>query len=77
MEKEPYIGTDEQKEIIKLWEEKSKEINYKGELKESYNKAIFIWSINDVNKRETAKKNNLNWIEFFNMYEFMNWYNQI
>ena len=30
-----------------------------------YNNAITTWTIRDVNKRETAKKNNLNWIEFF------------
>ena len=77
MEKEPYIGTDEQKEIIKLWEKKSQEINFKGELKENYNNAIYTWTIRDTLKRETAKKNNLNWIEFFNMKQFMDWYNKI
>ena len=75
--KEPYIGTDEQKEKVKLWEEKSKEINFKGELKESYNKAINTWTISDPLKRKTAKDNGLNWIEFFTIEEFMNWYNQI
>ena len=30
-----------------------------------YNNAITTWTIRDVNKRKTAKKNNLNWIEFF------------
>ena len=75
--KEPYIGTDEQKEIVKLWEEKSKEINYKNENKNSFLSAISIWTISDTLKRETAKKNNLNWIEFFNMKQFMDWYNKI
>jgi hypothetical protein len=75
--KEPYIGSNEQKEIIKLWEERSKEINFKGELKEEYSDAIKRWTISDPLKRETAKKNNLNWIEFFNMNEFMNWYNSL
>lgn len=75
--KEPYIGTDEQKEIIKLWEEKSNEINFKGELKRGYYIAINTWTIRDTLKRETAKKNNLNWIEFFNMNEFMDWYKNI
>lgn len=74
---EPYIGTDEQKEIIKKWGEKSKEINFKGELKSSYLNAIQTWTIRDPLKRETAKKNNLNWIEFFNMEQFMEWFNQL
>ncbi len=40
-----------------------------------YNKAIEIYTIKDPLKRKTAKENNLNWIEFFNMKEFMEWYN--
>ena len=75
--KEPYIGTDDQKEKVKLWEEKSKEINFKNENKKSFLNAIQTWTIKDVLKRETAKKNNLNWIEFFNMNEFMEWYEKI
>ena len=73
---EPYTGTDNQKEIVKLWEEKSKEINFKGELKESYLRAINTWTISYPLKRKTAKDNGLNWLEFFTIEEFMNWYNQ-
>ena len=40
-------------------------------------RAIDVWTISDPLKRKTAKKNNLNWIEFFNMEQFMEWYNQI
>jgi len=75
--KEPYIGSNIQKEIIKLWEKRSKEINFKGEFKKEYSDAIKRWSISDPLKRETAKRNNLNWIEFFNMNEFMDWYNSL
>lgn len=39
-----------------------------------YKTAINTWTIRDPLKRETAKNNNLNWIEFFTMKEFMNWY---
>ena len=66
--KEPYTETDEQKEIVKLWESKNSL---------QFSDAIKTWTIRDPLKREIAKKNNLNWIEFFNMNEFMNWYNQI
>ena len=65
--KEPYIGSDEQKEIIKLWASKNTD---------QYKRAIKTWTIKDPLKRETAKKNNLNWIEFFNIKQFMKWYNQ-
>lgn len=62
--KEPYMGTDEQKEKIKLWEDKQSKF---------YNGAIDVWTKRDPLKRETAKKNNLNWLEFFTMDEFMQW----
>lgn len=41
-----------------------------------YNLAIETWTKRDPLKRETAKKNNLNWIEFFTMDQFMEWYNK-
>lgn len=65
--KEPYIGTDNQKEKVKLWESKNTS---------QYIKAIDDWTNRDVLKRETAKKNNLNWLEFFTMNEFMVWFNK-
>lgn len=37
---------------------------------------IRAWFLSDPLKRETAKKNNLNYLEFFNMKQFMEWYNQ-
>ena len=38
-----------------------------------YNNAINTWTIRDVNKRNTAKANNLNYIEFWTFDEFKNW----
>lgn len=66
--KEPYIGTFEQKNIIKLWKSKNTP---------QYKKAISDWTIKDVLKRETAKKNHLKYLEFFNKKDFMDWYNGI
>lgn len=54
-------------EVIKFWKNKNTE---------KYNKAIYTWTISDPLKRKTAKENGLNWIEFFTMEEFMNWYNK-
>ena len=64
--KEPYIGTDEQKEKVKLWETKNTP---------QYKKAIKEWTHRDVLKRETAIKNNINYLEFFNMNQFNDWFN--
>lgn len=64
--KEPYIGNDKQNEKLKLWESKDTP---------QYKKAIKDWTIRDVLKRKTAKDNGLNWIEFFNINEFMEWFN--
>lgn len=63
--KEPFISTLKQLKILEQW--KSKNTPY-------YNKAILDWTERDVLKRETAKKNKLNWIEFFNMKQFDEWF---
>ena len=42
--------------ILNIW--KLKNTKY-------YNNAIKVWTISDIKKRETAKKNNLNYIELF------------
>lgn len=43
---------------LNLWKKKSKASNF-------YKGAINVWTIKDVEKRETAKKNNLNYLEIF------------
>ena len=40
-----------------------------------YNSAIKVWTISDIKKRNTAKENKLNWIEFFNINELEKWLN--
>jgi len=52
----PFTGTEEDLNTLNLWE--SKQTKY-------YENAIEVWTIRDVKKRETAKKNKLNWIEIF------------
>ena len=59
-------------EVIML-KEKSKEINFKGHEKDLYQNAIYTWTDLDVRKRNIARKNNLNYLEFFNMKEFNDW----
>ena len=62
---EPYIGTKEQQDKVKLWE--SKNTKY-------YNQAIYVWTELDVKKRNILKNNNINGIIFYNMDEFNRWY---
>lgn len=57
----------EHQEILKKWKQKA--INSK-----QYEYAIRVWTIRDPLKRQTAKENNLNWIEFFSIEEFEEWY---
>ena len=65
--KEPYNDNNQKhKKLIELWKLKNTKF---------YNIAIKVWTILDVNKRKTAKENNLNWIEFFNMKDFDKWFN--
>lgn len=51
--------------ILNIWKAKNTKI---------YDGAIETWTMRDPLKRETAKKNNLNWLEFFTIEEFLNWY---
>ena len=60
----PYQNNEEDNKTIELWN--SKNTKY-------YNNAINCWTIKDVNKRNTAKKNNLNYIEFWNLNELEKW----
>lgn len=66
--------------ILNEWKEGSKKIaNEKNTVgkRNRYANAIEVWTIRDPLKREIAKKNNLNWLEFFTLDEFINWYNSL
>lgn len=61
----PFEGTPEDLERLK---------KLKNENRTTY---IDVWTVRDPLKRETARKNGLNWIEFFNMKEFKDWYDTV
>lgn len=64
----PYDSKD--KDCIQLISEwKNKNTVY-------YMHAIEVYTLRDTVKRQTAKENNLNWIEFFDIKDFMEWYNE-
>lgn len=64
--KEPFNKDNQNHlDIVKECERKSQEVNYKGKKKVKYLKAINTWIIDDVNKRQTAINNKLNYIEIF------------
>ena len=65
---EKYIGTNEQNNVLKLWESKNTE---------QYKRAIETWTKSDVVKRQTAKYNKLNYLEFFSMNKFNEWFENI
>ena len=76
--KEPYDKNNIlHQKILKDWEDRLKNKISKNILNSRYKDAIKVWTIRDPLKRETAKKNNLNWIEFFTMENFLDWYNDI
>ena len=71
----PYNPNDpEDLETVRVWETKSKELNYKGKPKDLYKIALKVWTERDVHKRETARSNHLNYLEFFTKEEFLTWY---
>lgn len=55
---------------LTIWKEKSLNSDF-------YRSAVNVWTIRDPKKREYAKENNLNWIEFFTFKDFLAWYQTI
>ena len=66
--KKKYEGTEDDLALVTKWT--AKDTKY-------YKQALYVWTELDPKKRQIAKDNNLNWIEFFNMDQFMKWYNSI
>lgn len=58
-------------------EDKLKLLEWKNKNTKMYNCAINTWTIRDPLKRKTAKENNLNWVEFFTVEEFNEWFESI
>ena len=64
--KHPFDPTNQEDlEIVKKWEKKANEINWKNEKKELYRNFLEVWTQQDPLKREIAKKNKLNFLEIF------------
>lgn len=57
------------KEILSEWQEKAKTI-------ESYQRAIDIWTNRDILKYKTAKQNHLNYLVFYNINDFYEYFKQ-
>lgn len=64
----PFTGNKEDCEILNRWKQKAK-------TNPAYITAIDVWTKRDPLKRKTAKENNLNWLEFFTMKSFEDWFN--
>lgn len=58
------LNNENDKLLLETWQSKNTEY---------YNNAITTWTIRDVNKRNIAKQNNLNYIEFWNINEVKEW----
>lgn len=73
--REPYNEVKKEHiEVINKWKKLSENDFSNGKKHSSYLGYIKVWTIRDPLKRKTAKENNLNWLEFFDMNQFMNWY---
>ena len=66
----PYKNTEECNEVLQKWKEKAK-------ISKFYRVAVNVWVIRDPLKRKIARDNNLNWIEFFTIKEFENWFKNL
>ena len=61
-------------EVVASWKAKSTEVNFKNSTKKYYEIALETWTVRDTCKRKLARKNNLNYLEFFNKNEFLDWF---
>lgn len=64
-------------ERLNNWIKSTQEINFKEQKKDGYKNAIYIWTIDDPNKLATFKRNNLNYRIFYNLEEFLDWFDTI
>ena len=72
----PYLGTEEDLKDIEILKQKAKRrCKETGKYKSKYDSELETWTIRDVNKRNIAKQNNLNFIEFWNINELKNYIN--
>ena len=71
--KKPFEGTEDdlkELEILKLKAKNSP--RHKLNKKSQYDNIIYVWTDLDVRKRNTAKENNLNFIELWNINDYIN-----
>lgn len=64
------LTNSKHQEILNIWKEKATKSKY-------YKTMIRIWTIVDPKKQDFAIKNNLNYLKFYNLNEFMEWYNKL
>ena len=70
----PYLGTEQDLKDIEILKENAKRIHQEKNVSISrYDTEIDTWSIRDVKKRNIAKENNLNYLEFWNIKELRCW----
>jgi len=50
--------------------------NWKSQNKDFYNAAIYTWTVSDPFKRNIAKANNINYIEFWNIIDIEMYFKQ-
>lgn len=75
--KEPFDSNNlKHKNEVERFKKCSIRLEKEGRHNNLYKHAIYVWTDLDVRKRNIAKKNNLNYLEFFNMKQFENWYNE-
>lgn len=56
---------------LEIWQKRADDGN------KFYKSAIDVWTKRDPLKRQIAKENGLIWLEFFNLEDFMKWYNSV
>lgn len=70
----PYLGTEEDLKDVEMLKQNAERRHKETRKNKSiYDAILETWVISDVKKRNIAKENNLNYIEFWNINEFKKW----
>lgn len=76
--KEPFDKNNKKHlEILEKWKKRAQEINFKKNIKSRYLNFIYVWTDLDPRKLQTFKQNNLNYKIFYNLDEFLDWFETI
>lgn len=64
-------------ELVKIYQKQYNDWTEKAKISKSYRIALDVWSRRDVDKIKMAKENNLNYLTFYSLQEFIKYFSSL